>query len=80
MVWLPPAVRIVRERWAALARAAHLSASRCVAVRSELRWQRCAGKFVPRLPALAGAVIIFLLYVSLLNDWQFHPASCPANG
>lgn len=38
-------------------------ASRCAAGRSEPHWQRCAGKFVPRLPALAAALLIFLLYV-----------------
>lgn len=56
---------------------AQLSASRCVAVRSELRWQCCAGKFVQRLPALAGAVIIFPLCGSLLDVCLISPSFLP---
>lgn len=56
---------------------AQLSASRCVAVRSELHWHCCAGKFAQWLPALAGAVIIFLLCLSLLNVCLISPSFLP---
>lgn len=57
--------------------AASLSASRCVAVRRELHWQCCGGKFVQPLPALTGAVIIFLLCVRLLNICLIFPSFLP---